>query len=329
MHTHVHTLIHTRARTHAYVTSARAFGLQAHFRQKLLHNLARNHAAHFLWTASNRWFAARLDWLTTVIVLTVGMSILGFRHTLEPTLAALALTYVMQITSLFQWGFRMWAEMHNHFVSVERACGYTKLPQEPPTVLPSDRALADDGWPTRGALCFEGVEMRYRAELPLVLRSVDFALDGGVKCAIVGRSGAGKSSLSVALLRLAPLSGGAIYIDGVDISTLGLHSLRRAICFIQQDAILFSGSLRSNLDPFNEHSDAELEQALSEVDYARLSGNTEGAAFSAVEGGASLECQALSLRLRLRLSLSLSPSVSLSLSLSLSVTLTLALTLTN
>jgi len=74
----------------------------------------------------------------------------------------------------------------------------------------------------------------------------------------------------------------------VDISTLGLHSLRRAICFIQQDAILFSGSLRSNLDPFNEHSDAELEQALSEVDYARLSGNTEGVAFIVAESGANL-----------------------------------------
>lgn len=99
---------------------------------------------------------------------------------------------------------------------------------------------------------------------------------------------AGKSSLSVALLRLTPLSSGHITIDGVDISTLGLRTLRRAITFIPQDAILWTGSLRSNLDPFGEHTDAELELVLAEVDWHRLAGSGEGVHHQVAEAGANL-----------------------------------------
>ena len=289
------------------VTSIRAFGRQAAFEATLLQRLDQNHRAHFLWTASNRWFAARLDILTASVTLAVGLAVLLFRDHLEPSLAALALTYVVQTTSLFQWGFRMWAEVRNHFVSVERALSYTKLPQEPPAVLPADGALLEQRWPHSAALSFAGVAMAYRPGLPLVLEHVSFALPGGVKAAVVGRSGAGKSSLTVALLRLVPLAAGAICIDGVDIASVGLQPyeprlqphvpklqpheltpllrlqlcvlllqvglrvLRRAMTFIQQDAVLFAGSLRSNLDPFGEHSDAALEAALAEVSWPCLS----------------------------------------------------------
>ena len=271
------------------VTSIRAFGLQPAFEATLIRRLDQNHAAHFLWTASNRWFAARLDAITGLITLSVGVCVLLFRDHLEPSLGALALTYVVQTTSLFQWGFRMWAEVNNHFVSVERALSYTKLPQEPPPLAAADARLAPVGaWPSAGALRFAGVRMAYRPGLPLVLDGVDFSLPGGVKAAVVGRSGAGKSSLSVALLRLAPLAAGAITIDGVDISELGLRTLRRAVTFIQQDAMLFAGSLRANLDPFDEHTDAQLEAALAEVDWPRLSGSADGVAYDVAEGGANL-----------------------------------------
>ena len=270
------------------VTSIRAFGLQRQFKAVLLERLEHNHTAHFLWTASNRWFAARLDALTCLITFSVALSVLIFREHLEPSIAALALTYVIQTTSLFQWGFRMWAEVKNHFVSVERALTYTKLPQEPPAVCAGDAALLGRGWPDGGALTFTVVQMAYRPGLPLVLEDVSFELFGGVKAAIVGRSGAGKSSLSVALLRLAPLAAGSIRLDGVDIGTLGLRTLRRAITFIQQDAVLFAGTLRSNIDPFGEHTDAALDTALAEVDWPRLSGSTEGVRHEVAEGGANL-----------------------------------------
>ena len=124
---------------------------------------------------------------------------------------------------------------------------------------------ASAGWPAAGALAFANVQMRYRPGLPLVLRDVTLALAAGAKAAVVGRSGAGKSSLSVALLRLAPLDGGTITIDGVDLAALGLATLRRAVTFIPQDALLFAGSLRANLDPFGEHTDAALERALDDM----------------------------------------------------------------
>ena len=144
------------------------------------------------------------------------------------------------------------------------------------------------GWPSSGAVCFRAVKMAYRPGLPMVLENVDFELPGGVKAAVVGRSGAGKSSLSIALLGLAPLTSGTIAIDGVDISTIGTRTLRRAITIIRQDAVLFAGSLRSNLDPFDEHTDEELNRALAEVDWPRLSGSTDGVEHDVAEGGANL-----------------------------------------
>ena len=190
----------------------------------------------------------------------------------------------------------MWAEVKNNFVSVERALSYTKIAQEDAAVRATDAVLSASRaqptpWPQCGALSFEAVEMRYRPGLPLVLRGVDICLKGGVKAAVVGRSGAGKSSLSVALLRLAPLEAGRIAIDGVDVATLGLRALRRAVTFIQQDAVMFAGSLRSNLDPFGEHSDDQLDEALSAVEWQRLSGVAEGLnhlVHEVAEGGANL-----------------------------------------
>ena len=270
------------------VTSIRAFNLHAQFEKLLIERLDKNHRAHFLWTASSRWFALRLDWLTTGVILLVGICVLLFRNLLAPSLAALALTYILQISSLFQWGFRMWAECNNHFVSVERALGYTKVPQEAAAVNDGDAALITSAWPANGALKFTDVAMRYRPGLPLVLQGASFEIGGGVKAAVVGRSGAGKSSLSVALLRLAELDSGSISIDGVDLSSLGLTLLRKTITFIQQDAILFAGTIGSNLDPFSEHTRLQCEQALEQVDFARLSGSSEGVELEVAEGGANL-----------------------------------------
>ena len=177
------------------VTSIRAFGLQREFEDLLVQRLDLNHRAHFLWTASNRWFAARLDVLTCCITLSVALCVIIFREALgEPSIAALSLTYVVQTTSLFQWGFRMWAEVQNNFVSVERALSYTKLPQEAAATEPTDAALIYRGWPEAAAVRFAEVRMCYRPGLPLALDGADFAFTGGIKAAVVGRSGAGETS---------------------------------------------------------------------------------------------------------------------------------------
>ena len=279
------------AETYAGLASVRAMRLQERLGAQLIDQLARNHAAHFLWTAAGRWLAVRLDWVATGIVVCVGAGVVLEvpLMTPSPTLAGLALVYILQITSLFQWGFRMWAEVQNHFVSVERALSYTQVPQEAPAELEGDAELSAASWPQRGAISFRAVEMRYRPGMPLVLRGLSCEIEPGLKSALVGRTGAGKSSILNALFRLVEIeAGGAVCIDGVDVSRVGLDCLRRSMVAIQQDAVLFAGTLRSNLDPLEQQSDARLLEALRKVDFERALGARIELGSSVSDGGSNL-----------------------------------------
>jgi len=182
----------------------------------------------------------------------------------------------------------MFAECKNHFLSVERALTYSKVEQEAAAVLPADAALAASGWPFEGQIAFSDVKMCYRPGLPLVLAGVSMVIEGGQKTAVVGRTGAGKSSLSVALLRLSELDDGAITIDGQNIRGLGLAVLRRSITMIQQDAILFAGTVRTNLDPLSEHADSMLEAALETVEFSRHMGASAGINTNVADAGSNL-----------------------------------------
>jgi len=118
----------------------------------------------------------------------------------------------------------------------------------------------DDSWPKRGAVSFKDVELRYRDNTEMVLKKLSFSAESGEKIGVVGRTGAGKSTISMALSRLVELSGGTIEIDGLDISQVELALLRQSITFIPQDPCLFTGPLRFNIDPFNQHTDEEIER---------------------------------------------------------------------
>ena len=124
----------------------------------------------------------------------------------------------------------------------------SELAEEAPLKL----RQVEDTWPQAGSIDFDNVQMRYRAELPLVLQGLSMQVKGGERIGIVGRTGAGKSSIMSALFRLTELSGGQIRIDGIDIATVGLHDLRSRLAIIPQDPTLFKGTIRSNLDPFHE-----------------------------------------------------------------------------
>lgn len=147
--------------------------------------------------------------------------------------------------------------------AVERLQYYgTQLEEEAPLHTIEVRPT----WPEKGEIIFDNVEMRYRAQLPLVLSGLSMHVAGGERVGIVGRTGAGKSSIMSTLFRLVELSGGHIIIDGIDISTIGLHDLRSRLAIIPQDPTLFRGTVRSNLDPFHEHTDLELWSALRQAD---------------------------------------------------------------
>ena len=151
---------------------------------------------------------------------------------------------------------RQTVEVETNIVSVERVLEYARLPSEAPEVVKHNRPPAS--WPARGTLSFNGYSTRYREGLDLVLKNISIDIGSHEKIGVVGRTGAGKSSLTLALFRIIEGASGNISIDGVDTSEIGLLDLRRRLAIIPQDAALFEGSVRDNLDPGHVHDDTEL-----------------------------------------------------------------------
>jgi ABC-type multidrug transport system fused ATPase/permease subunit len=197
------------------------------------------------------------------LVFTTGILVVTSRFSVNPSIGGLVLSYILSIVQMIQFTVRQLAEVENGMNSVERLLYYgTQLEEE----APLKTIDVPKSWPDKGEIIFDNVEMRYRAGLPLVLQGLSMHIRGGERIGIVGRTGAGKSSIMSTLFRLVELSGGHITIDGLDISTIGLQDLRSRLAIIPQDPTLFRGTVRSNLDPFGEHTDLELWSALRQAD---------------------------------------------------------------
>jgi ABC-type multidrug transport system fused ATPase/permease subunit len=179
-------------------------------------------------------------------------------------LAGLAISYSLSVTQTLNWAVRVGSDFEANMVSVERIRQYCNLDSEAPRETPVDKKL-DPGWPSGGGVEFLNTQMRYRPGLPLVLKGLNIVIPPRSKVGIVGRTGAGKSTLMAALMRLAEIDSGRILIDGIDTRKLGLKRLRSSIAVIPQDPVLFSGSVRTNLDPFNHHPDDKLVEVLKRV----------------------------------------------------------------
>lgn len=241
------------------VASIRAYGLQAYFTARLRDAIDQMNSAYYLTFGNQRWLSIRLDAIGNVLVFVTGILVVTNRFSVNPSTAGLVLSYILAIVQMLQLTVRQLAEVENNMNATERLHYYgTELEEEPPLKARE----VPESWPQTGTITFNKVEMRYRPELPLVLHGLDFHVRGGESVGIVGRTGAGKSSIMSALFRLTELSAGQIKIDDIDIATVGLHDLRSRLAIIPQDPTLFRGTVRSNLDPFNEHSDLELWAAL-------------------------------------------------------------------
>jgi ABC-type multidrug transport system fused ATPase/permease subunit len=180
-------------------------------------------------------------------------------------MVGLAMSYALQITQSLNWIVRQTVEVETNIVSVERVLEYARLPSEAPEVLFKKRP--NISWPAQGAVAFENYSTRYREGLPLVLKDINLNIQAHEKIGVVGRTGAGKSSLTLALFRIIEPTSGHIRIDDLNTSTIGLLDLRRRLAIIPQDAALFEGTIRDNLDPGHVHDDTEL---WSVLDHARL-----------------------------------------------------------
>lgn len=218
-----------------------------------------NLSAYFPSISANRWLAVRLEFIGSVIILAAaGFAIISVTsHSgLSAGLVGLAMSYALQITQSLNWIVRQTVEVETNIVSVERALEYARLPSEAPEVVANNRPAIV--WPQRGAVSFTKYSTRYRANLDPVLKDVNFDIKPHEKIGVVGRTGAGKSSLTLALFRIIEPIKGSITIDDIDTGSIGLLDLRSRLAIIPQDAALFEGTVRDNLDPGHVHDDTEL-----------------------------------------------------------------------
>ncbi|KAJ8687081.1 hypothetical protein QAD02_022875 [Eretmocerus hayati] len=237
-------------------------------------------ASWYMFIATSTAFGFSLDVFCFIFTTLVTFSFLLLKDNFTGGQVGLAITQVMAMTGMVQWGMRQSAEVTNQLMSVERVLEYTQIPPE--------NNLRDRGspakkrrkskqeqrqelieppkeWPSYGRIEFKAVHMRYSEDTPPVLKGLTMSIRPSEKVGIVGRTGAGKSSLISALFRLAKVEG-VIEIDGIDTGAIALEDLRKSISIIPQDPVLFSGTLRRNLDPFSEFSDEYLWAALEEVE---------------------------------------------------------------
>ncbi|XP_020490124.2 ATP-binding cassette sub-family C member 4-like isoform X2 [Labrus bergylta] len=243
------------------LSTIRAFKVQQRFQQMFDDYQDLHSEAWFLFLTTSRWFAVRLDGICSVFVTITAFGCLYLRDGLDPGAVGLALSYAVTLTGMFQWGVRQSAEIENMMTSVERIVEYAELESEAP--WETDKQPPPD-WPKTGSITFDRVNFSYSASEPLVLKNLTVVFTPREKVGIVGRTGAGKSSLISALFRLAEPEG-RIMIDGFLTSEIGLHTLRQKMSIIPQDPVLFTGSVRKNLDPFRQHTDEDLWNALQEV----------------------------------------------------------------
>ncbi|KAF9329230.1 hypothetical protein BG006_007662 [Podila minutissima] len=247
------------------ISTIRAYRQQNRFVLGNEHRLDQNLRAFYPSIAGNRWLAFRLEVLSSVIIFgSAFLSVVSLARGLvvNPGLVGLSLSYALNITQTMNWMVRQYSEIESNIVSVERLKEYVELPQEAPEIVPDHRP--PQHWPDQGCVDFVNYETRYRPGLELVLRGVNCSIRSHEKIGICGRTGAGKSSLTLSLFRIIESVRGQIIVDGVDISALGLYDVRSRFSIIPQDPVLFAGTIRFNLDPLGTRSDVELWQALED-----------------------------------------------------------------
>jgi ATP-binding cassette subfamily C (CFTR/MRP) protein 1 len=230
-------------------------------------NLDFNLKSVYMLRSINRWLTFRLQCIGSVGIFAatiLAIYSLTTEHPLSPSMAGFVLTYALQVTSSLKMVVKFSAEVETNIVAVERCMEYVELPieggEEGDALSKLVKPTAH--WPSKGVISFNDYSTRYRANLDLILRNINLHISSGEKVGVVGRTGAGKSSLALAIFRIIEPAGGYIEIDDFNTSALSLYDLRHNLCIIPQDSQLLAGTVRQNLDPFNYYSDEEVWKVL-------------------------------------------------------------------
>ncbi|KAI9102259.1 hypothetical protein K1719_023461 [Acacia pycnantha] len=262
-------------------TTIRSFDQESRFSETNMELMDKYSRPMFNNVGAMEWLCFRLDMLSS-ITFACSLICLVFmpRGAIEPGIAGLIVTYGLNLNLLQASLITTLCKMENKIISVERILQYSCIPSEPPLEMEENRP--DSSWPSHGEVHIRDLQVRYAPHLPLVLHGVTCKLPGGQKTGIVGRTGSGKTTLIQTLFRIIEPTAGKIMIDGINISSLGLHDLRSRLGIIPQDPTIFEGTVRSNLDPLEEYNDEQIWEALDKCQLGDEVRNKEGMLDSAV-----------------------------------------------
>ncbi|KAF8735100.1 hypothetical protein AX14_002716 [Amanita brunnescens Koide BX004] len=273
----------------AGLSTIRAFNQQSIFASENRRRIDRNQMCYLPSVSVNLWLAIRLEFIGALIILSVALLAVSTLITrgVDAGLVGLVLSYAVNTTSSLNWLVKSASAVEQTIVSVERILHQTEVAPEAPQEIPENKPV--DKWPSKGEVEFRNYSTKYRPELDLVLKDISMTIKPKEKIGVCGRTGAGKSSLLLALFRIVEPVQGIIIIDGVDITKIGLHDLRSAISIVPQSPDLFEGTLRDNIDPVGAYADTDIWDALDQAylkDYVEML--PEGLDTPVREGGSSL-----------------------------------------
>jgi ATP-binding cassette subfamily C (CFTR/MRP) protein 1 len=248
------------------VETLRASGLQSLFSGRFITALNRNLRVLYAQTATNRWLGIRLELLAAALTLIVGLvTCLGWDIAAGVAFSGLVLCYTSSMNSSMNWAIRSITMTESNLTSFERMERYASTPSEA-----RNGAIPPSTWPERGEIALQSLEVRYRPELPPALTDISCRIPAGSRVGVVGRTGSGKSTLILSLLRMIEPSAGYVEIDGVNLSSISLQALRSSLSVVPQEPVLFSGTLRETLDPFSEVTDETIIAAMERLQLSTL-----------------------------------------------------------
>ncbi|CAF5001325.1 unnamed protein product, partial [Rotaria magnacalcarata] len=280
-------LIYGSLETIQGLTSIRAYQAQQRFIDLSDKFMDRNQSYHLASSVSNRWLGLRLEMIANLLTLLTAITAVFMRDSLTAVTVGLMITFALQITHSLNMLVRVSSDVETNIVSVERIDEYVKLKSEASWDIQSKKP--PPYWPIKGNINITNLSTRYRENLQLILKDLSIDIQSGEQIGIIGRTGSGKSSLRLSLFRIIEPTNGTIFIDNVDIRLIGLHDLRSKITIIPQDAIIFAGTIRFNIDPFSNYSDAEVWNVLELVHLKeRIYMMENGLSYLLEEGGQNM-----------------------------------------